>query len=130
MTLDIAAIEDEQARRAILWQPKALHPALRNVERRNDGYAARFHDLFFIVSAAREDDGKVWLHASVSRRDRKLPTWDDLKVLKHYCIGHERKAIQVLPPTTRYVNLANVLHLFCCLSGNDGLPEFSFGGSL
>lgn len=128
MEAEMADLLDVQAKRAVRVA-LPIHPALVRVERNADGYFAHFHNLFFIVSTARENDGKVWLHASVSRRDRKLPTWDDLMGLKHYCIGDDQKAILVLPPRSSYVNLAQVLHLFSCLGPDgDGLPEFSWKG--
>lgn len=104
-----------------------IHPALREVQKGGDGYAGRFHGLYFIASATIEDDGRWWLHASVSRRDRQTPTWDDLAKLKHYTIGDDKYAYFVLPPQDRYVNIGPVLHLFHCLDGEAGqvLPEFS-----
>ena len=92
----------------------------------------RYSDLRFIVSVAREDDGKRWLHASVSRRGRTLPTYEDLAMLKHFCIGDDKAAYQVFPPESNYVHAppvrggrkTQVLHLWHCLDG-DPLPEFS-----
>ncbi len=109
----------------------AIHPALRDVEQGGDGYMGRFHDLLFIVSASVEADGKWWLHASVSRRDKTLPRYDDLLALKHYCIGDDKAAYQVFPAEENYVHSPPgsnsklpVLHLWHCLDG-DPLPEFS-----
>lgn len=108
-----------------------IHPALRSVVKSLDGYAGRFHDLLFIVSAACEADGKWWLHASVSRRDSKMPTHEDLSDLKRLCIGDGKYAYQVFPPESLYVHKPptpggkkEVLHLWHCLDG-DPLPEFS-----
>ena len=107
-----------------------IHPALRDVVTSMDGYAARFHDLRFIVSASVETDGRWWLHASVSRRDKTLPTYANLQSLKHYCIGNDKTAYQVFPSENNYVHTpptggkTEVLHLWHCLDG-DPLPEFS-----
>lgn len=106
-----------------------IHPALRDVQVGGDGYCARFAHLRFIVSAAIERDGKWWLHASVSRRDRTLPTYEDVQKLKHYCIGDDKTAYQVFPPEAQYVHAPptggriEALHLWHCLSG-DVTPDF------
>lgn len=106
-----------------------IHPALRDVESFGPaGYAARFADLRILVSVDNQHgDLRTWLHASVSRRDRKTPTWEDLAKLKHYVIGDDKYAYFVLPPVEKYVDLAPVLHLYHCLDVPDGrvLPEFS-----
>lgn len=106
-----------------------IHQALRDVERwGEDGYTARFAHLRFLVTVSPQDDGKAWLHASVSRRDKQTPTWEDLGKLKHYVLGDDRYAYFVLPPIDKYVNLGPVLHLFHCLDAGDRgmvLPEFS-----
>ena len=64
----------------------------------NDGYYGRYMNLGIIVTEALEQDGRWWTHASVSRADRKLPTWYNIRKLKELAIGHERTAIIVLPP--------------------------------
>lgn len=81
--------------------------------------------LRVIHSIARQG-GKVWLHVSVSRRDRCLPTWDQLRLVKDLFVGKDRTALQVLPPEADYVNKAEVLHLWCCLDG-DVTPDFTAG---
>lgn len=62
-------------------------------------------------------DGTWWDHISVSRRS-KLPSWDDLKVVKKFFIGDDREAAQILPKAEDYVNLAKYcLHLWAMLEG-------------
>ena len=105
-----------------------IHSALRDVVRGGDGYSARFDHLRFIVSESREGDGKMWLHASVSRRDKQMPTYEDLMALKRYCIGEHRTAYQVFPSKDKHVDWAGkrgiqVLHLWSCLDG-DVTPDF------
>lgn len=111
--------------------PSLLHPALRNVEHSADGYRATFRNLVFIVSESREDDGSWWRHASVSRRDRKLPSYEDLQTLKKYTIGDHHKALQVFPAANDHIDIAGplgtqVLHLWFCVDG-DTLPDFTAG---
>ena len=125
-----------QAKRVVdgdLARPRVLPPRWIFAEKSDDGGVYNSHDgLRVIVSAAREDDGKRWLHVSCSRRKPvpKLPSWKDLRDVKDVFVGN-RKAIQVFPVRSEYVNIhPNVLHLFACLD-DDGLPDFTSGtGSL
>lgn len=123
--IDWPAIEKRALERRSKYKP-IFHPELRIAERTEDGFSAFWGDLGMIVSIAVEDDGKSWLHASVSRRDKTLPTYEDLGHCKRLCIGDHRTAIQVFPPKSDHVNLAEVLHLWCCLDG-DVTPDFTGG---
>jgi hypothetical protein len=115
-----------------LTRQLVIHSALRDVSRFGPaGYSGRFKDLLFLVTADNQHgDGRWWIHASVSRRDKTLPTWADLQALKHYCIGDDKTAYQVLPAEQNYVHAppsggkTEVLHLWHCMDG-DPLPEFS-----
>jgi hypothetical protein len=109
--------------------PAGIHIIMQTV----DGYAAEAWPLKFIVSEGVEKDGKKWLHASVSRVDGLLPSYDDLKQLKKHCIGDHRTALQVFPPLAKHVSPGSkygveVLHLWSCLDG-DVTPDFTRGGS-
>jgi hypothetical protein len=85
--------------------------------------------LMVVLSARREADGRRWLHVSFSRPS-KLPSWDDLREVKNTFVGKDRRAIQVLPPESEYVNIHDYcLHLWCCLDG-DPLPDFRYEGQL
>lgn len=77
------------------------------------------------------DARELWHHVSVSRASR-LPTWDDLKLVRADFIGDERECYQVFPPRDRWVNdNPNVLHLWCCLDRPDGvLPNFIIEGTI
>ena len=81
-----------------------------------------------LVSAAQYGDGKRWLHLSVSRKNGQLPSWELLSALKDLFIGEERTAYQVLPPRHKHVNMAPVLHLWCCMDHDAYLPDFTAGG--
>lgn len=110
-----------------------VHPSLTRVRMGSDGYHGEFGDLFMLVSEAVEQDGKRWRHCSVSRRDHKLPTYEDLKHLKRLCVGDDKTAYQVFPPKDRHIDIAGpkgveVLHLWCCLDG-DVTPDFARGGN-
>jgi len=62
------------------------------------------------------DTGRSWLHVSFSRSDR-MPTYDDLQLVREHFIGTDRLCLQVFPREEHYVNLhPHCLHLWC--------PEF------
>ena len=84
--------------------------------------------LNIIVTGARYEDGKAWLHLSISRKNRQSPTWDAMCEVKDLFLGLERTALQIHPPRSKHVSIhPGCLHLWCCLDG-DGLPDFTCGG--
>lgn len=83
--------------------------------------------LRVIVSLAREDDGQVWVHASMSRRDRQLPTYEQMGRLYREFMSPDLPAYQVFAPEAEHVNLAEVLHLWQCLTARV-TPDFRAGG--
>ena len=108
---------------------------LRDVDRGEDGYSARYKHLAFVVSEGMEMDGKWWLHGSVSRWDRTMPTYEDLMLLKKLCIGENRTAIQVFSSTEKHIDYAGkrpnpiqVLHLWS--TEENILPDFARGGNI
>lgn len=85
--------------------------------------------LLVLVSCARYCDAQRWLHLSVSRRDKKLPTWEQISQVKRVFIGDERTAYQVMPPKDKHVNMhPGVLHLWCNIDKDQYLPDFTAGG--
>lgn len=112
--------------------PRVLPHGWYCVERGGDGakYVLRgvaTGPLTVIVSAARELDGKRWLHVSVARPHR-LPEWSDLRMVKDLFMGKDRMAVQILPSERKHVNLHPFcLHLWSCLDG-DVHPDFTQGG--
>jgi hypothetical protein len=114
------------------WEPGAAAPpeplpsTWRVLFTRDDGAAYERTGLRVIVSAARELDGRRWLHVSCSRRSR-VPSYDEMLVVRNLFIG-DREAIQVFPPRARHVSIHRYcLHLWCCLDG-PVLPDFARGG--
>lgn len=84
-----------------------------------------FNGLQVIASVAIFDDGREWLHVSFSRKN-KMPTYDDLQLVKREFIGNDKKAVMIFPETKYYVNIhPNCLHLW--YSADNPLPEFSAG---
>lgn len=98
------------------------------IERRIDGsaWANKTLGLFVIESTNKEQDGKMCKHVSLSRKSR-LPSYDDMKIVKKQFIGDDRDAIQVFPKSSNHVNIHEYcLHLWCCLDGSP-LPDFTNG---
>jgi len=93
-------------------------------------YRCKPRGLSVIISGGVELDGRAWIHVSLSRRSR-MPTYDDLALVKRLFIGADYKAIMVFPPDSEKVNIHRYcLHLFRCV-GYDPLPDFTRGsGSL
>lgn len=112
--------------------PRVIPASWRIVERRLDGlyYAQDFTGLTIIVSGDTEQDGKRWLHLSVAHPSR-MPTWTEVKDMRDWFLGRERKAIHVIPPESQHVNKhPYCLHVWFCADG-DLLPDFTRGtGSL
>jgi hypothetical protein len=134
--VDLAKVREKQAQVEIVdgWSPPVvLPPHWTILETEEDGakYMSRRLHLTAILSCAKENDGRAWLHLSVSHRDR-IPTWTELRDTKELFLG-DREAYSVLPPKARYVNIhPNVLHLFALLDKDAvALPDFTHGtGSL
>ena len=59
-------------------------------------YLNRFFKISVIISIAREDDGKRWMHFSVASPN-ELPTWKKLKEVRAIFMGN-RKAVMAFPP--------------------------------
>ena len=88
----------------------------------------KYGTALVLLSCAMQTDGKRWLHLSVSRRGKDLPTWTLMCEVKEVFLGPDRTAIQIHPPLAQYVNIHPAcLHLWYCLDGDD-LPDFTAGG--
>lgn len=98
------------------------------IERRGDGamwQRLSGEALKVIESVKVEQDGKTWLHVSISKPNGKMPSYEDVQLLRKLFISEDRECYHVFPTKDRYVNFHNVLHLFACLSSPSGvLPHF------
>lgn len=98
------------------------------IERRQDGLMWQRltgEAIKVIESSKVESDGRLWLHVSVSKPKKKMPTYDDLQAARKLFIGEHRECYQIFPTSERYININPVLHLWCCLSLPEGvLPRF------
>jgi hypothetical protein len=100
-------------------------------EERHDGASfavtRKCIDYFVIFSIYKYSDGKTWEHISVSRRDERMPDWDDMVWVKEAMCGNDAKAIIVIPPRSEHVNIHETCHhIWRCLDGDD-LPDFTLG---
>ncbi len=96
-----------------------------------DGAAYRRESdgLQVIASHTVELDGFEWWHVSLSRKSR-IPTYDDMALVKRLFLGDAAYAYQVFPPIDRHVNIhPYCLHLFAREDGFQALPDFTRGGS-
>ena len=111
-------------------------PSWSLVTAEEDGAAFRRGNIQAIISVGYQQDSRIWIHVSACGRRSAtsyfLPSWEDMKRLKHDFIGPDRWAYQVFPSEKEYVNQnPYVLHLFALLEGEAALPDFTKGtGSL
>lgn len=110
-----------------LPDPGPLHFKL--IMRTIDGnHYVREDRLSVIMSGAREQDGKRWLHLSLARPNR-MPSWEEFRDAGRLFLPEECWAYQVVPPRARYINKhPYCLHMFACVEGPQ-LPDFTRGGN-
>lgn len=87
---------------------------------------AAWQSVGLAVLVSVEDHGSdgVWLHVSVSRRDKRLPNYYTIAKVKRLFIGDDRGAVEFYPATQAHVNLLEARHLWSCLTGDRtyGMP--------
>lgn len=92
-------------------------------------YVRKGDKLKVLFSADRHEDERVWIHVSMSFKNR-VPSYQDMCDVKRLFIGPGRKAIQVFAAESDHVNIhPNCLHIWAC-DGSDGLPDFGKHGSI
>lgn len=87
--------------------------------------------LAVIETVNRERDDRLWHHVSV-RRACRLPTVDDLKLVRADFVGEDRECYSIFPPASRWVNTHPfALHLWAPLDFPDGvLPDMRHLGQI
>lgn len=81
-----------------------------------------FYQGMLVVASVANYEGIEWLHVSFSRRSR-MPSYEDMKMVRDHFFGEEHKAIMVFPTKEHYVNL----HPYCLhfwYSRDNPMPEF------
>jgi len=122
-----------QAHQHALWLSTSLDRTWTLLAPGADGQAwggrIRGQPLIVIWSAATEDDGLVWLHASAvagPRRAPRLPTYDEMAMVKRLFCGTHRPALSVWPRESEHVNLhPHALHVWAPFDATTWpLPRF------
>lgn len=83
--------------------------------------------LGLIHSVALEEDGQFWEHVSVSRKDAAMPTWTQVRDAFRDVAGDDALGVVVIPPKSEHIDIAEVAHVWRCLSRRP-LPDFARGG--
>jgi hypothetical protein len=102
----------------------------RRVHHGADGLGAWYHGargLGLIHSVALEQDGQFWEHVSVSRSDDTMPTWVQVRDAFRDVSGDDALGIVVIPPKSEHVDIAEVAHVWRCLTSRP-VPDFARGG--
>lgn len=81
------------------------------------------------TSAAIESDDRLWFHASITRNDGKMPTYEDLCWLKENFFA-DTWAMQYFPPKDQHISHHHkCLHLWTCMEC-DLMPDFRKLGTI
>jgi hypothetical protein len=105
------------------------HRRWKQVQQGADGMGAWLHGprrLRVIHSIADELDGQVWEHISVSRLDGAMPTWEQTRDVFWEFAGDDAVGVIVIAPRARHVNLAEIAHVWRCLTRRT-TPDFTQG---
>lgn len=81
-------------------------------------------DLKVMASISVREDGKTWLHVSMSRKKR-VPSYKDMQKIKAVFVGLDNYAYEVFPPAKFHVNIHKYCRHFWSPVGHCPLPEFS-----
>jgi hypothetical protein len=87
----------------------------------------RARGLGLVHSIALELDGHWWEHVSISRADGTMPSWEQTRDVFREVAGVDALGIVVIPPKAEHVDLAEVAHVWRCLTRRP-LPDFTRGG--
>jgi hypothetical protein len=88
----------------------------------------RRRGLRLIHSVSRETDGQIWGHLSLSSRDGTLPGWYQLRDAQ-WLVYPGLAGVQVVAPESGHVNLAEVAHVWTCLTGGI-IPDLGRYGTI
>jgi hypothetical protein len=131
MQARLASLHDEECARQVEVyrhdQVRALDAAgWESREQNRDGIGTWDRRRARIVhSVAREEDGQVWAHVSLSNAENTMPGWYEVRNAG-WLLYPGQFGIVVIAPQSSHVNIANVAHVWFCLSGPT-CPDFSHG---
>lgn len=87
----------------------------------------RYDGLLVVATQQVEQDGKAWIHLSISKPKGKLPSYRELCEVKKDFLGDDAIAYQVFAPTAEHVNIHRAcLHLWAPV-GHRPTPDFTWG---
>jgi hypothetical protein len=127
----LAADTEAQAIIAADRPAQAARLAAAGYRRRYDGedgagcWDQPHYGLRVIHSVVRETDGQVWGHVSLSRRDGRLPSWEETRDA-HRLLYPTRPGLVIIPPEAEHVDLGEVTHTWTCLTATP-VPDFTRG---
>lgn len=77
-----------------------------------------------VIRSVEEHDGVMWIHVSCARKSR-LPSYDELQLVRREFIGEDKESIMIFPKKENYVNIHHYcLHLF----STDKMPLSEMSG--
>jgi hypothetical protein len=79
-------------------------------------------------SVAREPDGNAWAHVSVSLESGHLPAWEQVRDAQ-WLLYPDRPGMIVIAPASEHVNIAEVAHVWTCLTARP-VPDFRIMGQV
>lgn len=92
------------------------------------GWVHQRSRMKLIHSISREPDGNIWSHMSLSLPNDQLPGWPALRDT-HRLLYPDLVGVQVVAPEDNHVNLAEVAHIWTCLTSSV-IPDFGQYGTI
>lgn len=68
-----------------------------------------------IVVGANEEG---WEHVSIELATKRLPTWEEMCLIKDIFWDEEEEVVQIHPKASEYVNITEALHLWRPVNGD------------
>lgn len=98
-----------------------------------DGEAWEDGRVKVIISASVEQDGGLWVHLSVSRRDKNMPNYSDLTYCRNEFLGEDALCYQLFAPASEHMSPGTplgveVAHLWHTPDRRP-TPDFTRGGA-
>ena len=70
----------------------------------------------------RDEDG--WEHVSAELMARRLPTWNEMCIIKDIFWKEDEEVIQIHPKKSQYVNITEALHLWRPVDGDWSIMNY------
>jgi len=137
LAAELAAFTDEETRAMVDRDAPGQRQRLeahgwRRTQPSTDGLGVwdhRKYRLRIIHSVARERDGQIWAHTSLSHERDYLPDWYRLRDVQ-WMLYPAHPGIVIIAPPDRHYSVAEVMHTWTCLTKADVLPDFRHLGGV